>query len=97
MWTAAPCNRDVDFRLGRRVCEVFGWPSLSSGSRGRKKVEEEKEKEQEQERAAGGRAGERRGGSFDSVFSSTYFAYSGAACLPACLHTLLTLGGVVGT
>jgi hypothetical protein len=27
------------------------------------------------------------------VFSSTYFAYSGAACLLACLHTLLTLGG----
>ncbi len=70
------------------MCEVFGWRSLSSGSRGRKKVEEEEE-EKEQERAAGGR----RGGSFDSVFSSPYFAYSGAACLLACLHTLLTLGG----
>jgi hypothetical protein len=94
MWTAAPCNRDVDLRLGRRVCEAFGWRSFSFGSRGRKKVEEEEE-EKEQERAAGGRASERRGSSFDSVFfplltlpTQVLLAY-----LLACLHTLLTLWG----
>ncbi len=48
--------------------------------------------EGEQERAAGGRAGG-EAARLILFFSFTYFAYSGAACLLACLHTLLTLGG----
>jgi len=46
----------VDLRLGRRVCEVFGWRSLSSGSRGRK---EEGRGGGEGAGACGGRAGGR--------------------------------------
>ncbi len=86
MWTSAPCNRDVDLRLGRRVREVF-WVAqfVVWFSRKEEKVEEE---EKEQERAAGGRAGGRRGGWFDSVFFLYLLCLLRCcllACLPACI------------
>jgi len=66
----------------------FGWRSFVVWfSR-----KEEKGRGGEGAGACGGRVGGEAAGLI-LVFSSTYFAYSGAACLLACLHTLLTLGG----